>query len=59
MIEREHLGLSVRGQCRRLGLTRCGLYYEPRGESAQGLALMRLMDEAYTRWPSTATERRT
>ena len=59
MIEREHRALSVRGQCRLLGLTRSGLYYEPRGESAEGLALMRLMDEAYTRWPFYGVRRMT
>jgi putative transposase len=51
MIEAGHATLSVRRQCRLLGLARSGLYYEPRGESPEGLGLMRLIDEAYTRWP--------
>jgi len=34
-----------------LDLTRSGLYYEPMGESVENLDLMRLIDEAYTRWP--------
>jgi len=51
MIEPGHATLSVRRQCGLLGLARSGLYYEQRGESAENLALMRLIDEAYTRWP--------
>jgi putative transposase len=33
------------------GVARAGLYYEPRGESALNLELMRLLDEQYTRTP--------
>jgi len=51
MIEPRHPDLSVRRQCELLGLARSGVYYEPRGETAQNLELMRLIDEAYTRWP--------
>jgi putative transposase len=51
MIEPGHATLSVRQQCRLLGLSRSGLYYEPRGESPESLGLMRLIDEAYTRCP--------
>ena len=51
MIEPAHATLSVRHQCRLLGLARSGLYYEPRGESPESLGLMRLIDEAYTQWP--------
>ena len=51
MIEPDHARLSVRKQCRLLGLARSGLFYEQRGESAENLALMRLIDEAYTQWP--------
>jgi putative transposase len=51
MIEAEHPVLSVRRQCGLLALTRSGLYYEPQGESPENLALMRLVDEAYTAWP--------
>ena len=51
MIEAEHPVLSVRRQCELLGLVRSGLYYEPQGESPENLALMRLLDEAYTAWP--------
>jgi len=51
MIEPDHPHLSVRQQCRLLDLARAGLYYRPRGESPENLHLMRLIDEAYTRWP--------
>jgi len=51
MIKAEHPVLSVRRQCRLLGLARSGLYYEAQGESAENRQVMRLVDEAYTAWP--------
>jgi putative transposase len=51
LIERNHPQLSVRRQCELLGLNRSTLYYEPAGESAENLHLMRLMDEQYLRTP--------
>jgi len=42
---------SLRRQCELLGLNRSGLYYRPAGESDENLALMRLLDEQYTRTP--------
>lgn len=42
---------SLRQQCGLLGLNRSGLYYQPAGESVENLALMRLLDEQYTRTP--------
>ena len=36
--------LSVRRQCGLLGVSRGSVYYEPQGENAQNLAMMRLMD---------------
>jgi putative transposase len=59
MIEPEHPSLSVRRQCELLDLARSGLYYEPRGESPENLQLMRLIDEAYTRWPFYGVPRMT
>jgi putative transposase len=50
-IEAGHSELSVARQCRLTGLSRSGLYYEPRGESALNLEPMRLLDEQYTRTP--------
>jgi putative transposase len=41
----------MRRQCELLGVNRSGLYYEPFCESDENLALMRLLDEQYTRTP--------
>ncbi len=43
--------MSVARQCQLSGLSRTGLYYEPRGESELNLKLMRLLDEQYTKTP--------
>ena len=40
---------SVQARCQSLGLARSSYYYQPRGESAQNLELMRLLDEEFTR----------
>jgi putative transposase len=51
--------LSVRRQCELLGLCRSSLYYEPAGETAENLRLMRLLDEEYTRHPFYGSRRLT
>jgi putative transposase len=51
MIQRGYPGLSIRRQCDLLGIDRSGLYYKPVGPNAEDLALMRLLDEQYTRTP--------
>jgi putative transposase len=51
MIEPEHSGLSIVRQCALLSLSRSGRYYRRKGESAQTLALMRLIDEAFMECP--------
>lgn len=51
MIEWDHDALSVTTQCALLGLPRSTLYYEPRGESALNLELMRRIDRLYTDHP--------
>jgi len=58
-VEREHPEISVRRQCELLGIHRSGLYYEPVGESAENLLLMRLLDEQYTRTPFYGSRRMT
>jgi putative transposase len=50
-IEPGHPQLSVRQQCELLGLNRSSWYYEPMGESAENLALMRRLDEQYLKTP--------
>jgi putative transposase len=49
--------LSVRRQCELLGLSRSSLYYEAAPEGAANLALMRLIDEQYTRCPFYGSRR--
>lgn len=51
MIDFDHPHLSLRRQCELIGLSRASLYYQPTGESALNLKLMRLIDEEYTRRP--------
>ena len=41
-------GSSVAARCQALGLARSSFYYQPRGESAYNLHLMRLLDEEFT-----------
>ena len=59
MIEREGCQLSIRVQCLLLGVNRSTVYYEPRGVSGSDLAVMRLLDEQYTRTPQYGVERMT
>jgi putative transposase len=49
--------LSVRRQCELLGLSRSSLYYEPGGEAAEDLRLMRRIDEQYTACPFYGSRR--
>jgi putative transposase len=57
LIEPSHLELSVRRQCELLGLNRSTLYYQPAPQTAENLALMRLIDEGYTRHPFKGSRR--
>src|SRR6516225_5491014 len=59
LIEPAHPELSVRRQCEWLGLSRSSLYYEPAGETAEDLRLMRLIDEQYTARPFYGSRRMT
>ncbi len=56
-MEPDHADISLRRQCELLGVNRSGLYYQPRGESAENLKLMRLIDEEYTRRPFFGSRR--
>lgn len=51
LIDSDHPQLSVRRQCELLGLNRSTLYYEPAPETAENLALMKLIDKQYTDCP--------
>jgi putative transposase len=59
LIEVGDPALSVRRQCELLGLSRSSLYYEPVGETAENLRLMRLIDEQYTACPVYGSRRMT
>ena len=58
-IDTKDARLSLAGQCRLLGLSRSGLYYEVAPESAENQALMRLLDQEYTRHPFYGVRRMT
>jgi len=51
MIDRSNTKLSLGAQCRVLNLNRASLYYRPKGESAETLALMRRIDELFMAYP--------
>ena len=51
MVVRDHPALSLSRQCRLLSIGRSSLYYEPKGESAETLALMRRIDELFLKYP--------
>ena len=50
-IEAQHPGLSIARQCGVVGLPRSSWYYAPAGETAENLALMRLIDRQYLATP--------
>ncbi len=47
LVEKKHPDLSIRRQCKLLGLARSTAGYQPVPESAQNLHIKRLMDELY------------
>src|SRR5262252_7767307 len=51
LVEPDNDSISVCSQCELISLPRASFYYEPAGESAENLFLMRLLDEQYTRTP--------
>ena len=59
MVEPAQPHISVRRQCQLLGINRTSLYYEPHAETVDNLALMRLLDEQYTRYPFYGVRRMT
>ena len=50
MVSRDHK-LSIRRQCSLLTLTRSNLYYEPKGESAENLRFMEIIDKQFLQTP--------
>jgi putative transposase len=59
MIAMAACDVSVREQCRLLGVARSTVYYEPPGPSASDLAVMRRLDEQYTATPYYGVQRMT
>ena len=57
MVDPEHPQLSVRRQCRLLGLNRSSWHYHPAQASEENLCLMRLIDEQYLRTPFYGSRR--
>ena len=51
MVDRQHPSLSVVSQCKLLGISRSGLYYQPIGISEEDLTLMKLIDGQYLSTP--------
>jgi putative transposase len=51
-IDFDHPELSIREQCRLLGIHRSNVYNEPAPESEENLRYMRMMDEEHLRRPS-------
>jgi putative transposase len=59
MIERDESPLSIRAQCKLLGVNRGVLYYQRCRSKESDVAVMHLMDEQYTRTPYYGVERMT
>ncbi len=57
LVDPGHPEISLRRQCQLLGVNRASWYYQPAGETAENLRLMRLIDEQYTRTPFYGTRR--
>jgi putative transposase len=51
VVNRDHPDLSIARQCELLSISRSGYYHVPSGESAENLALMRLIDEQFMETP--------
>jgi putative transposase len=54
-IERNHPKVSMRRQCQMLSLARSNLYYAPKGESAENLRFMELVDKQFLETPLNQT----
>ena len=50
-MKKDHPDLSLRRQCSLLSLARSTLYYQPRGESAENLKFMEIIDRQFLETP--------
>ena len=57
LLDRSHQRLSVRRQCRLLGIARSSVYRERRPANDNDLGLMRRIDELFTQWPFLGSRR--
>jgi len=58
-LDRDHPHLSVRRQCAILGIARSGVYRPAHVANDNELALLRRIDELFTRWPFLGSRRMT
>ena len=59
MLEPNHADVSLRRQCRLLGMSRSSAYYHPGPQNAMNLRLMELIDRQYTATPFYGVPRMT
>ncbi len=57
MIRHDHPELSISQQCRLVRLSRSAFYYEPIGIDDGTLAVMTVIDKAFTRYPFFGSRR--
>jgi putative transposase len=57
LVQPGHSDLSIRRQCELLHLTRSMLYYVPTEVSAEEIALMKKIDQIFTKWPFYGSRR--
>jgi len=51
MIEPDHPDLPIGKQCKLLSISRSSFYYQPKGETALNLMLMRQIDQQFLETP--------
>ena len=51
MVEKDNTNLSIGKQCKLLSISRSSFYYQPKGETALNLMLMRQIDEQFLETP--------
>ena len=59
MLDRAHPGLSIRRQCRLLGLARSNVYRPASAADTDELVIMRRLDELFLAWPFFGSRRMT
>ena len=57
MVDREHPVLSTVRQCALLDISRSSLYYRPKGNSSEDLAVMKAIDQQYLATPFYGSRR--